>query len=151
MGGWRKIHRMVGEVKTRTGSCILQSVQQRLQGWPWWTEWRDKAYEHSPAPKYFEVAEFDTVCQKLLHQFKTRPRWGCDTCWGTICALLTTKVNNIQHCNLVKPSKELLQSAKKACLSYNKDCVSQWWLISVLLFVSWLWLKLLFYVFLPEF
>ncbi|XP_062610502.1 uncharacterized protein LOC134272272 [Saccostrea cucullata] len=71
------------------------------------------------------VPNSNAECERVFSMVKkiqTETRANLDN--KTICALLTTKVNNIQHCNLVKPSKELLQSAKKACLSYNKDCVS---------------------------
>jgi hypothetical protein len=44
---------------------------------------------------------------------------------STLCALLTVKVNNSQQCHVLKPSKDLLKTAKKACVGYNKDCSSK--------------------------
>lgn len=63
------------------------------------------------------VPNSNAECERafsMVKKIRTETRANLDN--KTICALLTTKVNNIQHCNLVKPSKELLQSAKKGLL-----------------------------------
>lgn len=69
------------------------------------------------------VPNSNAECERVFSMVKkiqTETRSNLDN--KTVCALLTTKINNVQQCNLMKPTKELLQSAKKACVVYNKDC-----------------------------
>lgn len=62
-------------------------------------------------------------CERVFSMVKkihTEHRASLDN--STLCDLLTTKINSDCACFQLKPDKDLLKTAKKACVAYNKDC-----------------------------
>lgn len=58
----------------------------------------------------------------IMKKIHTDTRSNLDN--STLRALLTVKVNNTQLCHPFKPSKDILKTAKKACVGYNISCSS---------------------------
>lgn len=66
-------------------------------------------------------AECETIFS-MMKKIHSDTRSNLDN--STLCALLTLKVNNTQQCHSFKPSKDILKTAKKACVGYNISCSS---------------------------
>ncbi|CAG2227250.1 unnamed protein product [Mytilus edulis] len=72
-----------------------------------------------------ELPKFDSEqqdCERVFSMVKkihTEHRASLDN--STLCDLLTTKINSDCACFQLKPDKDLLKTAKKACIAYNKD------------------------------
>lgn len=71
------------------------------------------------------IPNSNAECERIFSMMKkihTDTRSNLDN--STLCALLTVKVNNTQKCHSFKPSKDILKTAKKACVGYNISCSS---------------------------
>ncbi|XP_052072307.1 uncharacterized protein LOC127710472 [Mytilus californianus] len=64
-------------------------------------------------------ADYERVFS-MVKKIHTEHRSSLDN--STLCDLLTTKINSDCACYQLKPDKDLLKTAKKACVAYNKDC-----------------------------